>query len=125
MNKDVLIEVAERVLNRLLSESWNDGEGVNPSMIDREELLDFCKNSGDFLYIYNMPLSGWKVAAANTDEIQAEIVSDIYKASRVYPTNEMDHMLNSRENEMFHNVVMKIEGVPDGDYYVIYQKDKQ
>lgn len=90
-----------------------------------EELARWCQNVGDFLYVYE-GLRGLSIMAANTDSIVASIVSDLYNCSRIEPTHEVDYLFYSREREFIYDYVciFKVIGTPDGDYYVVYQENK-
>lgn len=99
----------------------------DPSRIDKRELMKWCQNSGDFLYIYNMPLHGWRISCANSSEIQTEIVGDIAKCVDVEPSHDMDWLMMRREREFeyFYVAVMKLSFQNKSeDYYIVYEVEK-
>lgn len=90
-----------------------------------EILAKWCQNIGDFLYVYE-GLRGLSIMVANTNSVVASIVSDLYNCRSIEPTHEIDYLFNNREREFinYYVCVFKLIGTPDGDYYVVYQEDK-
>lgn len=147
LNEQDIHKIKKTVISRLIKEGYvYDGEdddyqemdpveeyekgypngGFDPKSVDETELLNFCKNIGDFLYIIKDPFRGWRISAANSEPIQQEIMTDILNCAYVEPSHEMDYLITQREREFMYDYVcvMKIHGTPDGDYYVVYQKRK-
>lgn len=145
LNKQDFKNITENIIKRLVNEGYFNNEDMDeemsafeeyekdypnsdfkPQNIDINELIDFCQNYGDYLYIIN-GFRGWSVSTANSEEIQKEILSDLYKCSYVQATHEKDYLLYRREDwfEGVYVAVMKVVGVPgQEDYYIIYMKDK-
>lgn len=100
----------------------------DPSTMDQYDLAKWCRNCGDFLYIYQFPLGGMKASAANTEGIQSEIIADIYNCSHIEATHEVDYLLNPRsvDFEGCYVAVYKLCGVKgdNGDYYIVYETPK-
>ena len=90
-----------------------------------EKLAKWCRNVGDFLYVYK-GLRGLSIMVANVDEIVYDIVKDLYDCDRIEPTHEVDYLFSSREREFENDYVciFKVIGTKDGDYYIVYQEDK-
>ena len=125
-------------VNKILKEDYEDGLSnfdeykqdypngdFSAVGMTSDDLAEWCENVGDFLYIYK-GLRGWSIMAANTDNIVKDIVSDLYNCDRIEPTHEMDYLFNSREREFdaFYVCIFKVIGTKDGDYYVVYEKEK-
>lgn len=142
-------KITENIVKRLISEGYFDfneedeeeenelspfeeyeqgypNSRFNPQDIDIDVLIDFCKNYGDYLFIIN-GVRGWSVSSANSEEIQTEILSDLYNCLNVEVTHEKDYLLWNRDSlfDNFYIAVMKVIGVPNQeDYYIIYMQDK-
>lgn len=95
------------------------------SNMTAEKLAKWCQNAGDFLYIYK-GLRGLSIKVANTNNIVSDIVNDLYNCDGIEPTHEVDYLFTFREEEFENNYVcvFKIFGTKDGDYYIVYEKDK-
>lgn len=130
----------EGVLNDIDAYNDEDEQEINPfeeyekdypnndfdvSGMTPEKLAEWCQNTGDFLYVYE-GLRGLSIMAANTDSIVSSIVSDLYNCRGIEPTHEVDYLFYKRQHEFINNYVciFKVIGTPDGDYYVVYQEDK-
>lgn len=137
-------EVTEKVLRGVLKEAFeNDDEeeeelspfeeyeqgypndDFDVSDMTPEQLATWCKNVGDFLYVFE-GLRGMSIMVANDSNIINDIVSDLYNCQRIEPTHEVDYLFYSREREFINDYVciFKIIGTKDGDYYIVYQEDK-
>lgn len=130
--------IMENVIKRLVKESeegsqspfeeyvndYPDGS-FDVSDMTPEDLADWCKNSGDFLYVYPT-FHGKAVLCANTRDLKNSIISDLYNCDGIEPTHEVDALFYNRENEFvnYYVCIFKINGTPDGDYYIVYQQDK-
>lgn len=139
LTEDDLHRIIKESVNNILKENHEDYElsnfeeyehgypndGFDVSNMTSDDLAEWCSKVGDFLYIYK-GLRGWSIMAANTDEIVRDIVGDLYHCSRIEPTHEMDYLFRSREREFdaFYVCVFKVIGTKDGDYYVVYQREK-
>lgn len=100
-------------------------DSFDASNITALDLAEWCEKQGDFYYIYQ-GLRGWQIMVANTDVIASDIIYDLYRCSHIKPTHEMDYLL-SRKKNLFENsyiCVFKIFNTKDGDYYIVYQQDK-
>ena len=137
-------EVTEKVLRRVLKEAFeNDDEeeeelspfeeyeqgypndDFDVSDMTPEQLATWCKNVGDFLYVFE-GLMGMSIMVANADNIVSDIVNDLYNCQRIEPSHEVDYLFYNREREFINDYVciFKVIGTKDGDYYIVYQEDK-
>lgn len=94
----------------------------NPSQVTTSMLSQWCRNCGDFLFIYK-GIRGWNTVSANTEELQLEVASDIAK-STITPTHEMDTWIRGKvdfDNDYI--AVYKVETTEEA-YYVIYEQPK-
>lgn len=142
INEDLCQNIFENVVRRLLEkkEYYDEEEELDPfeeyqqdypngdfdvSDMTPERLAKWCENVGDFLYVYK-GLRGLSIMVANTNSIISDIVNDLYWCNGIEPTHEVDYLFSSREREFEDNYVciFKIIGINDGDYYVVYQRDK-
>lgn len=100
-------------------------DDFNVSDMTPEQLATWCKNVGDFLYVFE-GLRGMSIMAANTDNIVSDIVNDLYNCQRIEPSHEVDYLFYNREREFINDYVciFKVIGTKDGDYYIVYQEDK-
>lgn len=100
---------------------------LNFDNITSTELAEWCSSAGDFLYIYEFPIGGWKARAANTSEIVSDIVSDIQSCGYIEHTHEADQYIINRPKEFegFYVAVYKICDIPgEKDYYIVYQEER-
>ena len=141
-----ICKLIEKNVRQLLKEhvngdfGTNDNEDLSPfeeykqdypnddfdvSNMTAEKLAKWCQNAGDFLYIYK-GLRGLSIKVANTNNIVSDIVNDLYNCDGIEPTHEVDYLFTFREGEFENNYVciFKIFGTKDGDYYIVYQTDK-
>ena len=134
-------KITYNTLNRLINEGLiyenifenNDFEeykndyvdtNFNPSNIDKQDLINFCQNYGDFLYIYN-GIRGWRISGANSNEIISEIINDIYNCAYIEPTHKFDYLLINR-NDLFTDdyvSVLMLKGIEE-EYAIIYMQEK-
>lgn len=135
-------QIQENCIKRLIKEGYefNDNEeeyeltpferyeqdypedNFNVDNMTKDELADWCVNSGDFLYLYN-PFGSWRVSNANSEAIQEDIANDIRNCAYIEKTHKMDWVIENRFDRMFGNdyvAVFKLHNTKDGDYYVIY-----
>lgn len=140
LNESAQRFLIERVTSKLLREFEEELDpreeyeqdypngGFVASEMDNYDLAKWCRNYGDFLYIYDSPFTGIKTSAANTDAIVAEIVTDLYNCQGITPTHEVDYLLNDRKVNFANDyiAVYKLNGVKgeNGDYYVVYEQPK-
>ena len=141
MNKRQLLNITENVVKRLIKEGLlldEEGEvdgfedyengypnsNFNPS-IDRQELLDFCRNSGDFLFIASF-FGRTRINAANSSEIIDEICNDIQNTDILEPTHKYDYLLEKYRNEFedYYVSVMMINDVDGNKYAIVYMQQK-
>lgn len=133
--------ITYNVLNRLLKEgvikenmfedsgfedyknNYND-TNFNPFNINKHDLIKFCQNYGDFLYIYDS-IKGWRISGANSSEIINEIINDIYHCAYVEPTHKFDYLLSNREDLFEGNYisVLMLKGIEE-EYAIIYMQEK-
>lgn len=96
-------------------------------LITRNDLKNYCKLVGDFLYAYDFKLGGFRIRSANTNNVINEIIKDIDAASHIEISHDIDDLI-SNNDKLFDNtyvVVFKLCSVPNkSDYYVIYQEEK-
>lgn len=90
--------------------------------IDRNELIDFCRNN-DFYYvikIFGIP----RLSVANSIDTQREIINDICKAGYLEYSNEVDDIVSRKYQEGDNYDVVKLCSMPDeNDYYIVWDKD--
>lgn len=142
LNKSDINEVISKVITRLINESYeaNEEEELTPferyqynyphESFDAEptkgNLIDWCKNYGDFLYIYKNIRGKYKIMNANTEHIKKAIYEDILNCLSVHRTHEMDYLLDEKQINFDKNFVsvLKLEFHNSEDnYYIIYQKE--
>lgn len=91
-----------------------------------EKLARWCDNIGDFLFVYK-GIRGLKIMAANSRNIVDSIIHDLNECEGIEPSHEVDYLFEKHKNEFVNDYVciFKIKGLPDGDYYIVYQEDKR
>lgn len=94
----------------------------DPQSVGNDELIEYCRTIGDFLYIFN-GLRGWAISAANTSKIVNEIVNDIRNAS-VTLTHKFDSMIQGKVDFDTEYVGVYEIKTSTEKYYIIYQIDK-
>lgn len=137
-----LKKIQENCIKRLIKEGYefNDNEeeyeltpferyeqdypedNFNVDNMTKDDLADWCLNSGDFLYLYN-PFGSWRVSNANSEAIQEDIANDVRNCAYIEKTHKMDWVIENHFDRMFGNdyvAVFLLHNTKDGDYYVIY-----
>lgn len=94
----------------------------DPLSIGNDELIEYCRTIGDFLYIFN-GLRGWAISAANTSKIVNEIVNDIRNAN-ITLTHKFDGMIQGKVNFDTEYVGVYEVKTSTEKYYIIYQIDR-
>lgn len=133
INEMKIDKIIRRVINEHLEnvdsfeEYCNDypNDDFDASWMSPSDLAEWCDKVGDFLYVYN-GLNGTSIKVANTDNIVSSIVDDLYNCRSIEPSHDVDNLFFGREEEFVNDYVciFKVNGVSDGDYYIVYQEEK-
>lgn len=99
-------------------------EDFDLESMSTDELAEWASTAGDFLYVYNSPMRGWSIHAANSEDLVNEIVTDIQNAPHLEHTHEFDKLLQRKVD--FENDFIAVYKIPssDGEYGVIYERSK-
>ena len=90
--------------------------------VDRDELIDFCRNN-DFYYVIKV-FGIQRLSVANSSEIQNEIIDDIQRAGFLKFTHEVDDLVSRKFMEGEEFDVVKVCSLPDeDDYYIVWDRD--
>ena len=98
-------------------------EDFSPENITINDLIKFCRTSGDFLFI-DQGLQGWKLFTASSPKQVYAILSDLSDCS-LSLTHELDYLIwNKLDFEHYYIAVFNIQTY-EKNYYIVYEQPKE